>query len=113
MTQVVDTNILLNVRPLSFTDKSTGEIIKGVKFFMMRPAFDHKFDGYGFVVYERKLMGDEAYDKAPFFLEQAKNLYGELVDMTCEVVSTGNRTAYYPISIAPAKSGGAELRAVS
>ena len=113
MTQLVDTNILLNVRPMCFTNKDTGEIVKGIKFFMMRPALNEEFDGYGFVVYERRLMGESAYKEAAYFLEQARNLYGKVIDMTLEVVPTGNRNAYYPLSIAPAKSSVSELKAAA
>lgn len=113
MANVIETGVLLGIRPLDFVNKQTGEAIKGVKIVMARPAREPQYDGYGMTVYDLNLMGDTALSKTNQFLEQSKGLFMKLVDVHCEMVLSGKRQKLFPISISVAKSSIVDMQKAS
>lgn len=102
MTTIVQTAVLLAVKPLDFADKKTGEMIRGVKLVLARPSENPRYEGYGMSIFDLLHLGDEGLAKAPSFIQQAAGLYMRYVDVECDILLSGNRTRFIPLSIAAA-----------
>lgn len=102
MGQSIEEGVLIQVRPLDFTDKRDGKQVQGVKVVLARPASRHEYDGEGYVPFDLTDMSALGLRLVPKLQDEARDLYLQPVFVTCETIRTGKNTQYLPRSISVA-----------
>lgn len=96
--------VILNIKPLHFTDKSTGELVRGLKVILGRPASEdrHEYDGFGYVPFDLRDISPAGLTRASSLIEQVKDCWLQEVVVDCEVDLSNSRfPRFKPISIRP------------
>lgn len=94
-------SILSGLRPLDFTNKETGELVRGFTLNLLRPCKDSKYEGFGYWSYSMTSIGDDAYRLLPELIRASKDLFLHPVIISCEMDFRGKLFRPIPVSLSP------------
>lgn len=93
--------ILSGFRPLDFTAKDTGELVRGFTLNLLRPCRESKYEGFGYWSYSMTSVGDDAYRLLPELIRSSKDLFLRPVVVACEMDYRGKFFRPIPVSLSP------------